>query len=809
MCCNGYSKHVHAKPTNKETSAGGEPAHIDETLVATPIPDGYWLNQFPFLTTAGVIPDLIGYGLGYEGKPASVKLFENPKNTGFGLPIFLCGMILISLRSSGWKVTEIQSLEYPVGMVYADLTGNGYNDVIITDRYGPSMNDLWDANTNNGGRIQWLRNPGQRSDALPFWTASHIGNSTSMHSIAVGHFTRQDVWEVMGFPIIRASRDLTSPAPIILYTPQYGPSKADGPVSWDNQVIFPSQFRLIHDVKLVPGGNEGYDMIVVAGREGIATLWFDRGLARWEHAIVGQGLPHNPASGNPYWGSGSVDICKAGADSVGYIATCEGFHGNIVSVYLKNTGAPTGPESLKSGSFWRRHVIDDYGPLTADHTGTIHNVTTISTGASTEPFGIACMGVRESLLSNNQGVYMYTPTDLLTGMFKKTTVTRESASRLAVAGFDHPNKKDIASITYYVPNYHTGPDPPNVRINVLNDFPPITATKLDKEVLIRLPRPSVVPPGTTPALSMISFAGKRLSLIVIPPLGSVQLSANRDAVKVIYGKLCSVKMTSRDVDIVRGIAPPAKVAETTGLSADGIVTANENGAIVLRVEMLGNEFQGPFRIMSEVAIANVFPNDTNVEPAVREMSFPFLKVDTLPWASSGLFNDFEFYNMTGFHLYFNDDSLEEICHMQAWTLGIGETARFHNHSDKSFCEIHYCLSNGAGQGGMRYFPDSYPQTPEAELHIQQNELQKTFVNDNSELLVVPTMFEHGPLWMVQPGTEATPKLRPNDTVNYPWHAWLSSGFGDFTIPILPPLPESEQAYDVWLAFEFPPSAFQY
>jgi hypothetical protein len=309
---------------------------------------------------------------------------------------------------------------------------------------------------------------------------------------------------------------------------------------------------------------------------------------------------------------------------------------------------------------------------------------------------------------------------------------------------------------------------------------------------------------------MISFAGKRLSLIVIPPHGSVQLSAGRDAVKVIYG---SVKLTSKGVDFVRGIAPPAKVAESTGLSADGIVTANENGAIVLRVEVLEDKLQGPFRIMSEVAIANVFPNDTNVEPAVREMNFPFLKVDTLPWASSGLFNDFEFYNMTGFHLYFNDDSLEEICHMQAWTLGIGETARFHNHSDKSFCEIHYCLSNGGDnsgeKGGMRYFPDSYPQNPEAELHIQQNELEKTFVTSNSTLLEVPTMFEHGPLWMIQPGTKATPQLRPNDTVNYPWHAWLSSRFGDFPIPIVPPLPANEQAYDVWLAFEFPPSAFQY
>ena len=100
---------------------------------------------------------------------------------------------------------------------------------------------------------------------------------------------------------------------------------------------------------------------------------------------------------------------------------------------------------------------------------------------------------------------------------------------------------------------------------------------------------------------------------------------------------------------------------------------------------------------------------------------------------------------------------------------------------------------------QRYFPDDYPQDAEAELHIQQNELEKEFVTSNSTLLVVPTMFEHGPLWMIQEGTKATPKLRPNDTVNYPWHAWLSTGFGDIPLPIKPPLPEDEQAYDVWLA----------
>jgi hypothetical protein len=127
----------------------------------------------------------------------------------------------------------------------------------------------------------------------------------------------------MGFPIIPASGDLTSPAPIILYTPRYGSAKANGHVCWENEVIFGSEFRLIHDVKLVEQGNNGLDMMVVAGREGIATLWFNNKNRKWEYVIVGQGLAKNTASGNPYWGSGSVDICRTARDTVGYIATCE------------------------------------------------------------------------------------------------------------------------------------------------------------------------------------------------------------------------------------------------------------------------------------------------------------------------------------------------------------------------------------------------------------------------------------------------------------------------------------------------------
>ena len=35
--------------------------------------------------------------------------------------------------------------------------------------------------SNDGGRIQWLRNPGNTDSSQPYWESHRIGNSTGMH----------------------------------------------------------------------------------------------------------------------------------------------------------------------------------------------------------------------------------------------------------------------------------------------------------------------------------------------------------------------------------------------------------------------------------------------------------------------------------------------------------------------------------------------------------------------------------------------------------------------------------------------------
>jgi aldos-2-ulose dehydratase len=80
---------------------------------------------------------------------------------------------------------------------YADLSGNGFNDgmswinlcasnevmppvlkVILSDEYGPSMNDIWP----QGGRVSWYENVGDLNSTEQ-WKRRYIGKSPGMHRL--------------------------------------------------------------------------------------------------------------------------------------------------------------------------------------------------------------------------------------------------------------------------------------------------------------------------------------------------------------------------------------------------------------------------------------------------------------------------------------------------------------------------------------------------------------------------------------------------------------------------------------------------
>lgn len=66
-----------------------------------------------------------------------------------------------------------------------------------------------------------------------------------------GHFTRKDRIQIIAVPIVVASKDVTTPPPVIIYTPPRHPLDApvdDDCVGWETEVPFPDTFVLVHEV---------------------------------------------------------------------------------------------------------------------------------------------------------------------------------------------------------------------------------------------------------------------------------------------------------------------------------------------------------------------------------------------------------------------------------------------------------------------------------------------------------------------------------------------------------------------------------
>ncbi|KAG9122021.1 hypothetical protein FRC07_001765 [Ceratobasidium sp. 392] len=774
------------KPTPAEaTLTQSWSADFTETNVATGLKDGYWIEAFPFFTTStehfGPLgPDLIGYGLGAikDGKieKSQIQLYKNPYNK-------IKNQIT---PPSSWSSVVIQEFDFPVALTYGHFRPKtNVNDVIICHDYGPSMDNL----NEQGGIVSYLKNPGHQTDRP--WERRKIGNFTAMHRLKTGYFTQKEHLEIMALPIMIKSGDRESPAPVIIYKSTEWDE--DGtPSKWEETRPLDNTFRLIHDVQIVHSTNGDLDKALFAGREGINLAWLDEKSGKWKHENVGTGIPQTRKPfKNRYWGSGSVATARVGRDSVGYIATCEAFHGNLVSVYVKPPG--TRQDQIVTNEHWRRFVIDDFGPLKEEEfTGTIHNVACADLdGSGVDSIIVACMGYPDDKPAN-MGTYVYKPIDLQRGLFARFKISNASAGRIAVADFRCSGTLDVATISYSVPNYLVTPDPA-LRVmlnNTKQTRSKITAQRLGDEVMIRVPRAKTA--QHTSEMPFLDIAGKQLFIVVLPPHRAYVLKGGfkyqgkdyqKDGVKVINGEL---SWQSGVYTKTRGISVDDKKSASMIIDPDfDTVTAGSDGCIFVRLEssipttMPGLKFDN----MDDVATINTLP--FGVDPEARDLTFPWVKCSDREWGRNSLLGfKWPFYNLVGYHVLYDDDSLTNFCHIQAWTLGVGETAAFHNHSDKAFCEIHACISNGTGQGGMYWAKEDEDGTADAFLRDNQAEKNLETLKKYTEKVIVGDMEEHGALWRKKDGL---PSLRPNATVDYPYHAWLAG-------------PDQEkQAYDVWLA----------
>ena len=115
-----------------------------------------------------------------------------------------------------------------------------------------------------------------------------------------------------------------------------------------------------------------------------------------------------------------------------------------------------------------------------------------------------------------------------------------------------------------------------------------------------------------------------------------------------------------------------------------------------------------------------------------------------------------------------------------WAAGLGVNCGVHNHANDSFCEVHVCIINGSGKGGMHY------------LNSSNQDYDPVTTPDSAFVQIpVPSFYEHGPLWDID--AQNKPVLRSNGAVAYPWHKWQAGTDKSFN-----------QSFDIWTVFEFNP-----
>ncbi|HEX6527693.1 MAG TPA: VCBS repeat-containing protein [Streptosporangiaceae bacterium] len=401
-------------------SANGSWPHATPRFQATQVTDqlreGYWLEA-PDIDGDGR-PDLMGYGL----STGELYWYRNPEWSRY-------------LLTNGIKE--------PVGADFADISGNGLPDVVICYQlYGPK-GTIVDPDP-DGGKIDWLENPGNPHNAIDKWRRHYIGRTVGMHRLRCGHFTQTSKLEVLGLPIV-AVEGVHAVIPIVLFTQ---PDDVFDATEWPRTTVADHYFRFLHGVSkkpgLIPGSDR--DSVLLASEEGISWLWYDDAAQRWQIVPIGAG-ERTEFEQTGFKGSGDVDVGRIGDDPFAFVVAIEPFHGNTVVAYCKDRDASPGEAN------WTRVVLDVYGDPNANGEGTGHHVVCRDfDGDGDDEILIALRGPWPW-----QGVFYYKAIDARNGVFAKWRVADESAARIAVGDFSGNGKLDFATIGYNVEHYYVAP----------------------------------------------------------------------------------------------------------------------------------------------------------------------------------------------------------------------------------------------------------------------------------------------------------------------------------------------------------------
>ncbi|GAA2526606.1 VCBS repeat-containing protein [Pilimelia columellifera] len=409
------------------------------TVVDADPQDGYWVQAVDI--DGDGRPDLVASGL----TRGEVVWYQNPT----------------------WQKRVIATLDKPVSLDVADLTGDGLPDLVICHDYGNCMFNCGPRD----GKISWLHNP-TASGLDGQWTQRPIADLVATHRIRVGQFTSDSHPQLAALPVVGpegGAAGVASPVRAMVY------DRLDNPLSdtpWTGKEI-DAQFRIVHGVVAGQFPNTPQpqrDSFLLASAEGITWLGYDdRG--RWRHHRLGTGVPPRRSHEFPdheFSGSGNLAVGTVGGTPYGLIVAVEPFHGDTLAVYLRPPGELTFEQP------WQRRQLEVYPLPDATHDAVAHHVVAADfDGDGDDEFLVGLRGPEPT-----QGV-MYYKFDAAGEVLVRERVSAGSVARIAVGDFTGDGRLDFVTTSYDTVGYYEIDDP-RITLHV-NDF--------------GQPGPAAAPPG--------------------------------------------------------------------------------------------------------------------------------------------------------------------------------------------------------------------------------------------------------------------------------------------------------------------------
>ena len=272
---------------------------------------------------------------------------------------------------------------------------DGDNDIDLAFACNFSLRE-----TNQGGHIYWLENPGVE-DKL--WEKHLIDSIPTSHRVRWADLNGDGISELVNLPMLGIGSEETDsdlPVHMVYYTLPENPKTDD----W-HKVLIDSSLHLSHGINIFNWDEDPADEILTASSEGL-TL-FEANKAAWSRGELTSG---NKGDGRVTRGAGEVAAGTLGNNSR-FLASIEPWHGSKVVFYI-----------MDESKQWERKVID----------------TTFVDGHAIACFDLNQDGIDEILAghrgkSYNLYIYQYDPAR---EQWKKVTLENGGLSAAGIYVFD-------------------------------------------------------------------------------------------------------------------------------------------------------------------------------------------------------------------------------------------------------------------------------------------------------------------------------------------------------------------------------------